>query len=156
MQKLRQGMGEARQLRGRPLPAEGCQKHQDICAGPGRARCGLALEPDAVVAWDDPIGERYLVRNLASKLRDVNAKVLGKVKAGIDVPDIGDRVEPAGLDGNGLQHVALEVRRQRIAELPGDQALDRLQALCRRRGGDDVVLYQNSSSGACIGRFVVG
>jgi hypothetical protein len=54
------------------------------------------------------------------------------VQAGVDVPDIGDRIEPAGLHRDGLQDILAEVGRQRIAQLVGDHALDGLQPFGRR------------------------
>src|SRR3546814_3064438 len=47
------------------------------------------------------------------------------------VPDVGNRVETARLDGNGLQDVGRKIG-QRIPQLVGDHPLNGLQPLRRR------------------------
>lgn len=61
--------------------------------------------------------------------------------ASVDVPYVRDRIKAADLHGNGLKDVAFEVV-VRLSSMVGNKALDRLEAIGRWRGGDDVLLQQ--------------
>lgn len=113
---------------------------------------GTAGETDAVWTVIDALVQASLARDLAGELRDVDAQALGRVQARVDVPDVGNRVETACLDGNGLQDVGREIG-QRIPQLVGDHPLNGLQPLRRRCRRNDVPLQPitRSSHGASCG-----
>ena len=67
------------------------------------------------------------------------AQPIRHVQAGLDVPDIRDGIEPAGLHRDRAQRVGLEVGHF-VAQLVGDHPLDGLQALGGRRRRHDVPL----------------
>jgi len=113
----------------------------------------MACEAHTVRAFLDALIEACLARDLACELRDVDAQAVGRVQARVDVPDVGNRVEPTCLDGNGLQDVGREIG-QRIPQLVGDHPLNGLQPFRRRCRRNDVPLQQiiRSSHGATRGR----
>ena len=92
------------------LTGHACQQRQDGTAQRLQVLgVGTAGETDAVWTVIDALVQASLARDLAGELRDVDAQALGRVQARVDVPDVGNRVETACLDGNGLQDVGREI-----------------------------------------------
>jgi hypothetical protein len=94
----------------------------------------IAVEADPRIGWLNVLGLPCLIGNFSSELGDVYAQAVRCIQTGLNVPDVRDGVEPASLDGDGLQNGRLEVRL-RVACLVGQQPLNFLEPVggCRWR-----------------------
>ncbi len=79
--------------------------------------------------------------NFQCELRNMRTQAFGLVQSSVDVPYVRDRIKAADLHGDGLKNVAFEVV-VRLSSMVGNESLDRLEAIGRWRGRDDVLLQQ--------------
>ncbi len=112
------------------------ERRQGLCLAHGRRH---ADEPNAAVAGFNLVGHSRFGGDLASELRDMYPQAIRHIKAWLDVPDVRDGIEPAGLHRDRAQRIDLEIG-QFVAELVRDHPLDGLQALGARHRRHDVSL----------------
>ncbi|MCY1527852.1 hypothetical protein D9M68_629380 [compost metagenome] len=80
-----------------------------------------------------------MLGDLLGELGDVDAQAIGRIQSRLDVPDVADWEQSAGLHRNRLQHRVRE-GRQWLAGVLGEHVLDGLQSLGIVCGRDDVAL----------------